>query len=214
LLRCEGLQSGVPGSYSGRIASGWQGTGFVTAFRSCFGRLLLALVVLGTAAVAAAAQDAAPTPQDAPSPPAQAPAREIGPSGLPLPRFASLASSEVNARTGPSTDHPIRWVYERADLPVKIVEEFDVWRRIEDADGETGWAHASLLSLRRTVLVRGQGIQELRRSPEADARVVARAEPGVIGELVECQPGWCRIEVGGERGWLPKPSLWGVEADE
>ena len=33
----------------------------------------------------------------------------------------------------------------------------DVWRRIEDPDGETGWAHASLLSVLRTVIVRGPG---------------------------------------------------------
>ena len=60
-------------------------------------------------------------------------------------------------RTGPSTDHPIRWVYTRTGLPVRIVEESDVWRRIEDPDGETGWAHSSLLSVRRTVIVIGSG---------------------------------------------------------
>ena len=83
--------------------------------------------------------------------------RTVGASGLPLPRYASLAASQVNVRTGPSTDHPIRWVYERSGLPVRIVEESDVWRRIEDPDGETGWAHASLLSMLRTVIVTRPG---------------------------------------------------------
>ena len=78
-------------------------------------------------------------------------------------------------RTGPSTDHPIRWVYTRTGLPVRIVEESELWRRIEDPDGETGWAHSSLLSIQRTVMVAGRGIQELRRSAAADGRVVARA---------------------------------------
>jgi SH3-like domain-containing protein len=160
--------------------------------------LALALLALGTAPLPA--QDAAK--------------RALGPSGLPLPRFAALAAAEVNVRTGPSTDHPIRWVYERAGLPVRIVEEYDVWRRIEDPDGETGWTHSSLLTVRRTVMVRGQGIQEMRRAAEPGARVVARAEPGVIGELVECEGAWCRIQVAGERGWLPKDVLWGVAADE
>ena len=113
-------------------------------------------------------------------------------------------------RTGPSTDHPIRWVYARPGLPVRIVEESDVWRRIEDPDGETGWAHSSLLSVRRTVLVTGPGVQEMRRTAAADGRVVARVEPGVIGELVGCEAGWCRIEVADERGWLPRAALWGV----
>jgi SH3-like domain-containing protein len=160
--------------------------------------LALALITLGIAPLAAQ----------------EAGKRTLGPSGLPLPRFAALAAAEVNVRTGPSTDHPIRWVYERVGLPVRIVEEFDVWRRIEDPDGETGWTHSSLLTVRRSVMVRGQGIQEMRRSADAEARVVARAEPGVIGELVECEGGWCRLEVAGERGWLPKDVLWGVAADE
>ena len=136
--------------------------------------------------------------------------RSTGASGLPLPRFASLAAPEVNVRTGPSTDHPVRWVYSRLKLPVRIVEEYDVWRRIEDPDGETGWTHSSLLSQRRTVLVKGSGIQEMRRSPAVDGRVVARVEPGVLGELVECADDWCRIEVADERGWLPRAVLWGT----
>ena len=134
----------------------------------------------------------------------------MGPSGLPLPRFASLASATVNVRTGPSTDHPIRWTYARSGLPVRIVEEFDVWRRIEDPDGETGWAHSSLLSVRRTVMVQGDGPQELRRSAEPEARLVARVEPGAIGEFQGCERDWCRIEIGGQRGWMQRGQLWGV----
>ena len=115
-------------------------------------------------------------------------------------------------RTGPSTDHPIRWVYARPGLPVRIVAESELWRQIEDPDGETGWAHSSLLSVRRTVLVTGDGVQEMRRTGAVDARVVARVEPGVIGELIGCDAGWCRIEVEDERGWLPVTALWGVGA--
>lgn len=163
-------------------------------------RRLISILVLIGAAVVAAAQEAEQ--------------RTVGPSGLPLPRFASLAEPEVNVRTGPSTDHPIRWVYTRAGLPVKVVEEFDVWRRIEDPDGEQGWAHSTLLSIRRTVMIRGADIQELRRSPEPDARVVLRAEPGVIGGFDHCERDWCRIEIQGQRGWLPRAALWGVLPEE
>ena len=97
---------------------------------------------------------------------------------------------------------------------MRIVEEFDVWRRIEDPDGETGWAHSSLLSVQRTVVVVGAGIQELRRSAAPDARVVARLEPGVIGEFDGCEGDWCRIEIAGERGWLPRSAIWGIAPGE
>jgi SH3-like domain-containing protein len=63
-------------------------------------------------------------------------------------------------------------------------------------------------------MVRGEGIQELRRSADPQARVVARAEPGVIGEFQGCENEWCRIEVEGERGWLPKARLWGAAPED
>ena len=58
---------------------------------------------------------------------------------LPLPRFVSLKSSEVNLRTGPGTRYPIEWVYQRRALPVEITAEFDNWRRVRDSEGVVGW---------------------------------------------------------------------------
>ena len=140
--------------------------------------------------------------------------RVVGASGLPLPRFASLASDQVNVRTGPSMDHPIRWSYARAGLPVQIVEEAELWRRIVDPDGETGWAHSSLLSVQRTVLILGPDVRELRRTVGLEGRVVARLEPGVIAAFDRCDQDWCRIEVAGEVGWIPRSALWGVGNDD
>ena len=41
-----------------------------------------------------------------------------------------------------------------------------------------------------------------------------QAESGVVGRLQECSPDWCRIGVDGNRGWLRKSALWGVEPGE
>ena len=135
----------------------------------------------------------------------------IGESGLPLPRFASLASDEVNMRTGPGSQYPIRWVYRRRGLPVKIVDESDQWRQVVDPEGERGWIHSSLLSRRHTVLVVGEGVAEMKRSPAADARTLLRIEPGVIVELVDCEGDWCLVDLEGDRGWLRRQRLWGVD---
>ena len=45
---------------------------------------------------------------------------------LPLPRFVSLKSAEVNLRTGPGTRYPIEWVYKRRALPVEIIAELPI----------------------------------------------------------------------------------------
>jgi SH3-like domain-containing protein len=134
-------------------------------------------------------------------------------TGLPLPRFVSLSADEVNLRFGPGEDHPIAWILTRDGLPVEIVEEFDTWRQVRLHDGETGWIHSSLLSSRRTILVTGE-IRALRQSPDPEARIVLRAEPGVIGDLLDCNEGWCRIEIAGRRGWLPRDHFWGTLPNE
>lgn len=130
-------------------------------------------------------------------------------TGLPVPRFVSLRSDEVSVRYGPGQQYPIRFVFTRRGLPVKITAEFDTWRRIEDHEGEEGWIHSSLLSSQRTVMIQG-GVQALRRTPSAESRVLLRAEPGVIGQLFNCQAGWCLIEIAGRRGWLETGALYGV----
>jgi SH3-like domain-containing protein len=130
-------------------------------------------------------------------------------TGLPVPRFVSLGADRVNLRYGPGRDYPISWVLARKGLPVEIIAEFDTWRKVKLHDADEGWIHGSLLSSRRTVLIT-QTIRELRRTPGDAGRVVLRAEPGVIGELVDCASEWCRVDIAGRRGWLRRDTFWGV----
>ena len=67
-------------------------------------------------------------------------------SGLPIPRFVTLRSDKVFVRTGPGVRYPIKWVFQKENLPVEVIQEFDTWRQIRDRDGEEGWIHQSLLS--------------------------------------------------------------------
>ena len=136
-------------------------------------------------------------------------ARELGASGLPLPRFVSLAADEVNLRTGPGFRFPIAWVFVREAMPVEVIGEFDDWRRVRDHDGAEGWVHKALLSGERTVLVTG-GERGLHREPRGDAPLVARAEAGVQGELRLCRAEWCEVVLADIRGWMPRGHLWGV----
>ena len=141
-------------------------------------------------------------------------------SGLPVPRFVTLKGDEVNVRAGPGRRYPINWVFLRQEMPVEVVAEFDTWRKIRDFEGTEGWVHQSLLSGRRGALVLGEEIRDLRLDPEPGAPVVARAEPGVIGQLLRCptdsppESGWCYLDIDGYRGWMPRGDLWGVYSDE
>jgi SH3-like domain-containing protein len=134
-------------------------------------------------------------------------------TGLPVPRFVSLGADQVHLRFGPGREYPIRWVLARKGLPVEIVAEFDTWRKVKLHDNDEGWIHSSLLSSRRTVMIKDQ-VAELRRTPSDDARVLLRAEPGVIGELLDCEDEWCRVDIQGRRGWLRRAAFWGALAAE
>ncbi len=134
-------------------------------------------------------------------------------TNLPLPRFVSLKGSEGNARRGPGLTHRIDWVFKRAGMPLKITAEYENWRRVEDQEGAGGWVHYSLLSGVRTVLVT-LDMAEFRDAPQDGASVVAQTEQGVVGRVLECVPDWCRIALDGQKGWVLKTALWGVQADE
>jgi len=136
-----------------------------------------------------------------------------GAESLPVPRYVSLATGEVNLRTGPGMRYPVKLVVRKSGLPVEIVREFDVWRQVRDIDGDEGWVHKSMLSGRRSVVVKGQ-VQTLMRKPAAEAKPVAKLEPGVVARLQTCRGSWCQISVGGYDGWLKKETIWGVYPDE
>ncbi|MEM6728755.1 MAG: SH3 domain-containing protein [Pseudomonadota bacterium] len=132
---------------------------------------------------------------------------------FPIPRFVSMKAVEANVRRGPSLSHRIDWIYTRRDMPLQVTAEHGHWRRVRDRDGQGGWIHYSLISGTRTVIVE-EDMLGLFPRPEAQGQVVARLEMGVVARLGKCTEKWCRVSAGGYRGWAPKTSLWGVEADE
>ena len=138
-------------------------------------------------------------------------------SGLPVPRFVSLKADKVNMHIGPAKTYEVKWLYQRAGLPVEITAESDNWRRIRDADGAEGWVYHSLLSGKRTGMVITKQSDELvpvRDKPGAEGAVTAKLERGVIGTVKRCDDGWCRISGRGFDGWVQEVRLWGVYPNE
>ncbi|MES2984942.1 MAG: SH3 domain-containing protein [Pseudomonadota bacterium] len=137
----------------------------------------------------------------------------LNPSGLPVPRYVSLKSDDVNVRVGPGKRYPIRWVYKRAHLPVEIVEEFAHWRKIRDYQGTTGWVHKGMVDGKRSIMVMDKP-QNLYADPEATANPIMRAAPLVIGDLKKCEPDWCQVEIQNRKAWIRKADIWGVSREE
>ena len=135
------------------------------------------------------------------------------PGTLPIPRFASLRSDKINLRVGPGLDFPIQWVYQRRHMPVEVIGEYDVWRKIRDWQGTIGWVHQSMLDGQRYALITGSE-RILHDQPDQDSPAVARVEVGVVAGLLKCQGVWCRLDAGGYKGWLRRDQFFGVYSEE
>jgi len=130
------------------------------------------------------------------------------------PYWASIASGEAMMRTGPGRNYPGIWLYKRRDLPVRVLQIYPNWRKIEDPDGEKGWMLVTLLSDRRTAIVKPGETRDIRTKPNAAAPVRYRVEAGVVGRIDECSGAWCRIEIGKRRGFIERDALYGLNPSE
>lgn len=150
----------------------------------------------------------------------EAQAAVMGPSGLPLPRFVSLKSNRINLRVGPGRDYAVQWLYLKSGLPVEIIQEYDNWRRIRDADGTEGWVLQTLLSGKRAGIA-APWAKEVTNEPvpmfsraEETAGLSAQLEPGVLGKVVACDGQWCKFETNGYDGFVRQTDIWGAYPGE
>jgi SH3-like domain-containing protein len=148
----------------------------------------------------------------APAAPQDQPTPGIGVvTKLPIPRFVSLRSDQVNFRAGPGFQYPVSWTYERDGLPVQIIGEFDVWRQVLAPDGGTGWVHEATVRARRGFYVTAAQAA-LRRSPDPQSAIAAYLEQGVSGVLLSCAPeaDFCKVATAHESGYLARADFWGT----
>lgn len=130
------------------------------------------------------------------------------------PYWASIASGEAMMRTGPGRNYPGIWLYKRRDLPVRVVKLYPNWRLIEDPGGDRGWMLVTLLSDRRTAVVKPGDPRPIHAEPDAGSPLRYRAEAGVVGRIEKCRERWCRIAIGNRQGFIRIADIWGVSDGE
>jgi SH3-like domain-containing protein len=130
------------------------------------------------------------------------------------PYWASIASGEAMMRTGPGRNYPGTWLYKRRDLPIRVLKIYPNWRLIEDPDGTRGWMLVTLLSDRRTAIVKKGDPRPIHAQPSESSPLRYRAEAGVVGRIGKCRDGWCRIAVGKRQGFIRMSDIWGVSEGE
>ena len=131
-------------------------------------------------------------------------------TGLDIPRFVSLKSNDVNLRVGPSTNYPIRLKYITQNLPVEIIDEFDVWRQARDHNGTIGWLHKSLIKGERYILTGYKNEKEINLHNRPNGKIIGVIKKNNILDLKMCIINWCKVSQNKIKGWLLKKNIWGV----
>ncbi|EJF90990.1 SH3 domain-containing protein [Bartonella tamiae] len=143
----------------------------------------------------------------------------LGPSGLPLPRFVSIKPTRVNVRVGPGRNYSVIYSYQKQGLPIEITQEYDQWRKIRDSDGDEGWVYQSLVSGQRTAMIAPWAKDKstliaMYREPNETSNLAAQLEAGVIGRIRQCDGNWCELTIGRTRGWVNQNQIWGAYPGE
>ena len=122
--------------------------------------------------------------------------------------FLSLKNNEVNLRSGPSFEHPIKLIYKKKYLPVVILDRSETWRKIKDIKNNSGWIHISQLSKKKSAInIENNSI--LYRKSTIYSKPIARLESGRLLLVSKCDLKWCKITSGDFKGWIDKNYLWG-----
>jgi SH3-like domain-containing protein len=130
------------------------------------------------------------------------------------PYWASISSGKALMRTGPGRNYPATWLYVRADMPIRVIETYPNWRKVEDPDGEKGWMLQRLLSDTRTGLVKPGAPRPLYEKADEHSALRYRAEAGVVGRLSRCDGRWCLFAANGRQGYIHEDDIWGVDPGE
>ena len=67
--------------------------------------------------------------------------------------YLILKNNEVNVRYGPGFDYPINYVYKKKNLPIKVIDKKENFRRIIDFKKNSGWIHISQLKKGKSLIL-------------------------------------------------------------
>ena len=135
-------------------------------------------------------------------------------TGLEIPRYVSLKSNDSNIRVGPSINYPILIKYIAKNYPLKVVEEYDEWRKVVDFKDKEGWIHKSLIKGERNGIIISKSKNNINVLNTVGGKIIGEVEIDTIVLLSKCKKEYCLIIKGNHKGWVNKKNIWGVKSNE
>ena len=121
--------------------------------------------------------------------------------------FLMLKNKKVNVRYGPDLNSPIKYIYKKKFLPVKVIDKKGNFRRIIDLKNNSGWIHTSQLSKIKSFILLEDKI--LFSKPTKYSKPILKISKGRLLLVKKCNIKWCKIKTEKYTGWLKANNVWG-----
>ena len=123
--------------------------------------------------------------------------------------FLMLKNNKVNVRYGPDLNSPIKYIYKKKFLPVKVIDKKENFRRIVDFKNNSGWIHTSQLSKIKSFILLED--KTLFSKPTKYSKPILIISKGRLLLVKKCKAKWCKVKTKKYTGWLETKNVWGVK---
>ena len=120
--------------------------------------------------------------------------------------YLTLKYNKVNVRYGPGRDYPIKYVYNKKNLPVKVIDKKENFRKIIDFKKNSGWIHTSKKN-KSFILLEDQ---ILFSKPTKHSKPLFKIAKGRLLIVKKCKKNWCRVKTENFLGWVKTNEIWGL----
>ena len=122
--------------------------------------------------------------------------------------FLSLKKNKVYVRYGPGKNYPIKYIYKKKFLPVKVIDKKENFRKIIDHKKNSGWIHRVMLTKLNSLIVLEEKIVFKKNSKFS--MPIVKLEKGKLVNIKKCELNWCKIESDNYSGWIETKNVWGI----
>ena len=122
--------------------------------------------------------------------------------------YLILKNNKVNVRYGPGFNYQIKYIYKKKNLPIKVIDKKENFRRIIDFKKNSGWIHISQLKKGKSLILLKDQI--LFSKPTRYSKPIIKISKGRLLLVKKCKKKWCKVKTEDYLGWIITNNIWGV----
>ena len=122
--------------------------------------------------------------------------------------YLILKNNEVNVRYGPGFDYPIKYIYKKKFLPIKVIDKKENLDRKSDFKKNSGWIHVSQLKKGKSLILLKDQI--LFSKPTRYSKPIIKIAKGRLLLVKKCKKKWCKVKTEDYLGWIITNNIWGT----